>query len=173
MRAVRFLSMALLMVAGLAGVASAQAYSNATGVFTNVGVGVVPAALPPGSLPGGLPTLGPDLYRGTLIVSQNLDGTYLVSYDGETSERAKLKVNAVFASNWGGLKRGTLVVGTSLESDVITGINGAQLLQANINGVGTVNGSFQRVIAKFRGDGSSYPPSLENFKVNPAPGYLR
>jgi hypothetical protein len=173
MRAGRFLASALLLVAGLAGVASAQAYSNATGVFTNVGVGIVPAALPPGSLPGDLPVLGPDLYRGTLIVSRNLDDTYSVSFNGETADRAKLNVGAVFASNWGGLKRGTLVVGTSLESDVITGINGAQLLSANINGVGTVDGAFQRVIAKFAGDGSSYPPSLTKFMVNPAPGFLR
>jgi hypothetical protein len=154
MRAVRFLASALLLVAGLAGVASAQAYSNATGVFTNVGVGIVPAALPPGSLPGDLPVLGPDLYRGTLIVVRNPDNSYTVSFNGETADRAKLNVHADFASNWGGLKRGTLVVGTSLESDVITGINGAQLLSASINGVGTVDGSFQRVIAKFAGDGS-------------------
>ena len=63
---------------GLAGVASAQ-YSNTPGVYTNVGVGVVPAALPPGSLPGDLPALGPNLYRGTLTVLRNFDNTYAVS----------------------------------------------------------------------------------------------
>ena len=173
MRAVRFLSLALLLVAGLAGVASAQAYSNTPGVYTNVGVGVVPAALPAGSLPGDLPTLGPNLYRGTLTIIRNIDNTYSVSFQGETEDRAKLNVGALFASNWGGVKLGTLVVGTSRESDVITGINGAQLLSANINGVGTVDGAFKRVIAKFTGDGSTYPPTLSQFKVNPAPGHLR
>ena len=35
------------------------------------------------------------------------------------------------------------------------------------------SGAGKRVIAKFSGDGSSYPPSLTQFKVNPAPGFLR
>lgn len=173
MRAVRFLSLALLLIAGLAGTASAQAYSNAPGVYTDVGVGVVPAALPPGSLPSDLPALGPDLYRGTLTVVRNADGTYSVDYKGETADRAKLHVLATFDSDWAGIKRGSLVVGTSLESNVITGIDGANLLSANINGVGTVDGSFSRVIAKFSGDGSTYPPSLTQFKSLKAPGYLR
>ena len=173
MRAVRFLGLALLLVAGLAGVASAQAYSNTPGIYTNVGVGIVPAALPPGSLPSSLPALGPDLYRGTLIIVRNLDNTYTVTFQGETENKAKLNVGALFASNWVGIKRGSLVVGTSLESDVITGIDGMHLLTANINGVGTVDGAFKRVIAKFAGDGFTYPPTLTQFKINPAPGYLR
>ena len=173
MRAVRFLSLALLLVAGFAGTASAQAYSNTPGVYTDVGVGVVPAALPPGSLPSDLPELGPDLYRGTLTIIRNSDGTYNAQYHGETADRAKLNVNATFASDWAGVKLASLVVGTSLESNVLTGIDGANLLTANINGVGTVDGQFQRVIAKFTGDGSTYPPTLSQFRVNPAPGYLR
>ena len=173
MRAVRFLTFALLLVAGFAGSASAQAWDNTPGVYTNVGVGIVPAALPPGSLPSDLPELGPDLYRGTLTVIRNSDGTYQVSFHGETADRAKLNANATFASDWAGIRRGSLVVGTSLESDVVIGIDGANLLSANINGVGTVDGQFQRVIAKFSGDGSTYPPTLTQFRVNPAPGYLR
>ena len=172
MRAVRSLFLTLVLVAGLAGVASAQ-YSNAPGTYYNVGVGIVPAALPPGSLPSDLPTLGPDLYRGTLIVVRNLDMTYTVSYQGQTEQKAKLNASALFASDWVGIKLGSLVVGTSLESDVITGIDGANLLSANINGVGTVDGAFQRVIAKFTGDGFTYPPTLAKFNVNPAPGFLR
>jgi hypothetical protein len=173
MRAVRFLSLALLLVAGLSGVASAQAYDNTPGVYTNVGVGVVPAALPPGSLPSDLPALGPDLYRGTLTIIRNADGTYFVDFKGETEDRARLHVTATFDRDWIGVKMGSLVVGTSLESDVIIGIEGSNLLSANINGVGTVDGAFKRVIAKFTGDGSTYPPTLTQFKVNPAPGYLR
>ena len=172
MRAVRSLILTLVLVAGFAGAASAQ-YDNTPGTYANVGVGIVPAALPPGSLPSDLPALGPNLYRGTLTVLRNFDNTYAVSYQGETEQKAKLHVNALFASDWAGIKRGSLVVGTSLESDVITGIDGANLLSANINGVGTVDGAFKRVIAKFSGDGSSYPPSLTQFKVNPAPGFLR
>ncbi len=171
MRAVRSLILTLVLVAGFAGVASAQ-YDNTPGTYTNVGVGIVPGALPLGSLPSGLPALGPNLYRGTLIIVR-ADGGYAVSYQGETEQRAKVNVNATFSGDWVGVKRGSLVVGTSLESDVITGIDGMHLLSANINGVGTVDGAFQRVIAKFSGDGFTYPPSLTQFKVNPAPGFLR
>jgi len=172
MRAVRSLILTLVLVAGFAGVASAQ-YSNTPGTYYNVGVGIVPAMLPPGSLPSDLPALGPDLYRGTLIVVRNLDMSYTVSYQGQTEQKAKVNVNALFASDWVGIKMGSLVVGTSLESDVITGIDGMHLLTANINGVGTVDGAFQRVIAKFSGDGFTYPPTLTKFNVNPAPGFLR
>lgn len=173
MRAVQFFSMAVLLSLGLAGTASAQAYSTTPGVYTDVAVGVVPAALPPGSLPSDLPRLGPDLYRGTLTVVRNSDGTYAVDFKGETADRAKLMVSATFDSDWAGIKRGSLVVGTSLESNVITGIDGANLLSAHVNGVGTVDGSFKRVLAKFSGDGSTYPPTLGQFKVLPAPGFLR
>jgi hypothetical protein len=173
MRAVRFLSLTLFLVAGLAGVASAQAYDNTPGVYTNVGVAVVPAALPPGSLPSDLPALGPDLYRGTLTIIRNTDGSYIVDFKGETEDRARLHASATFDSDWAGIRLGSLVVGTSLETNVVTGIDAPNLLSASINGVGTVDGAFKRVIAKFSGDGSSYPPSLVQFKVNPAPGYLR
>jgi len=173
MRAVRFLSLALLLVAGFAGVASAQAYDNTPGVYTNVGVAVVPAALPPGSLPSDLPALGPDLYRGTLTIVRNADGTYSVDFKGETQDRARLHASATFDSDWVGIKLGSLVVGTSLETNVITGIDAPNLLLATINVVSTVDGAFKRVIAKFSGNGSSFPPSLIQFKVNPAPGFLR
>jgi hypothetical protein len=172
MRAVRFLSLALLLVLGAAGTASAQAYDNTPGTY-EVGVAIVPALLPPGSLPGDLPELGPDLYRGTLTISQSAGGNYSVSFMGETEDRARLHVTATFDSDWAGIKLGSLTVGTSFESNVITGIDGANLLSASINGVGTVDGSFQRILAKFSGDGSTYPPTLTQFKVLPAPGYLR
>jgi hypothetical protein len=173
MRAVRFLTLTLLLVAGLAGGAAAQVYDNTPGVYPNVGVGIVPAMLPPGSLSGDLPDLGPNLYRGTLTIVRNFDNTYSVTFQGESEQRAKINVGALFSSEWIGVKLWNLVVDTSLESNVITGIDGMHLLSANINGVGTVDGSFKRVIAKFSGDGSSYPPSLTQFKVNPAPGFLR
>ncbi|MEO6461572.1 MAG: hypothetical protein ABIP29_00690 [Candidatus Eisenbacteria bacterium] len=173
MRAVRFLSLALLLIAGLAGTASAQTYNNTPGVYTDVAVGIVPAALPPGSLPSDVPALGPDLYRGTLTITRSADGTYSVSYRGETADRARLQVSATFDSDWAGIKLGELVVGTSLESNVITGIDGANLLSARVNGVGTVAGSFQRVMATFSGDGSTYPPTLVNISIKKAPGYLR
>lgn len=164
MRAVRFLSFALLMVVGFAGVASAQ-YNNTPGVYS-VKVGVVPALLPPGSLTG-VGTLGPDLYDGTLTVTAIVGG-YSAQFQGSRADGAKLNVGATFNSSWAGFKLGSIVVGSSLESDVITGIDGANLVSANINGVGTVDGAVHRVIAKF-----SAGPTLVQFKVLKAPGNLR
>jgi hypothetical protein len=169
MRAVRFLTFALLLVVGVAGKASAQ-YNNTPGTYTDVKVGIVPAALPPGSLPPEVGNLGPDLYTGTLVVSQS-SGGYSVQYKGQTADGAKVVVNATFTSEWLGWKTGFLVVGSSME-EVITGIDAIHLESANINGVGTVDGSLQRVIAKFTGTGS-YPPDLTQFMVRPAPGNLR
>ena len=150
MRAVRFLTLALLMVVGVAGTAKAQAYNNTPGTY-EVKVGVVPAVLPPGSLPPEASNVGPDLYAGTLVIARNADGTYAVSFKGERQrvDGAKLNVNATFNSDWAGIKIGSLVVGSSLEDNVVIGIDGANLISANINGVGTVDGKIQRVIAKF------------------------
>jgi hypothetical protein len=168
MRAVRFLTLALLMAVGVAGTAKAQTYNNTPGTY-EVKVGVVPAALPPGSLPPEVSNVGPDLYLGTLTIARNADGTYSVSYKGERdTDGAKLNVSASFESDWAGIKIGSLVVGSSLENNVIIGIDGANLISANINGVGTVDGKIQRVIAKF-GAGAV----IEQFKVLKAPGNLR
>jgi len=168
MRAVRFLTLALLMAVGVAGTAKAQAYNNTPGTY-EVNIGVVPAALPPGSLPPEASNVGPDLYSGTLVIVRNADGTYSVSFKGErNTDGAKLNVNATFYSDWAGIKIGSLVVGSSLEDNVVIGIDGANLLSANINGVGTVDGKIQRVIARF-GAGAV----LEQFKVLKAPGNLR
>lgn len=168
MRAVRFLTLALLMAVGVAGTAKAQVYNNTPGTY-EVKVGVVPAELPPGSLPPEASNVGPDLYNGTLTVARNVDGTYSVSYKGErNTDGAKLNVSASFDSDWAGIKIGSLVVGSSLENNVIIGIDGANLLSANINGVGTVEGTIQRVIAKFGAGGV-----LTQFKVVKAPGNLR
>jgi hypothetical protein len=171
MRAVRFLTFALLLVAGLSGKAQAQSdYNNTPGVYTDVKIGVVPAALPPGSLPPEVGNLGPDLYVGTLTVTQNGSG-YSVQYQGERADGAKLLVNATFTSDWLGWKTGFLAVGSSME-EIIIGIDAIHLISATINGVGTVDGSNQRVIAKFTGTGS-YPPDLTKFMVHKAPGNLR
>jgi hypothetical protein len=169
MRAVRFLTFALLMVVGFAGISSAQAYNNTPGVYTGIKVGIVPAALPPGSIPGGGPLLGPDLYTGTLTISKLSTG-YSVTYSGVRADKnnARLEVSAVFTNDWIGFKLGLLVVGTSPEDGCITGIDGAHLVSATINGVGTVDNANHRVIAKF-----SAGPTLGMFKVLNAPGNLR
>jgi hypothetical protein len=58
-------------------------------------------------------------------------------------------VTASFNSSWAGILIGPLVVGGSLELCVV-GIDGANLVSANINGVqASVDGANKRVIAKF------------------------
>jgi hypothetical protein len=163
---VRFLSMAVFLVLGLAGTASAQGYNNTPGTYTDIRVGVVPAMLPPGSLPGDTPLLGPDLYVGTLVIT-NSGGGFSATYQGERSDGAKLNIGATFTSSWLGFKISTVLVGTSMEP-IIAGIDGGALLTANINGVGTVDGHNHRVIAKV-----SAGPTVTQFKVLKAPGNLR
>jgi len=157
------------MVVGFAGTSMAQAYNNTPGVYTGVNVGVVPALLPPGSIPGGGPELGPDLYNGTVTISKN-SGGYSVTYFGVRGDHpsAILSVNATFTNDWVGFKLGTIPVGTSMEDNCIVGIDGAHLVSAEINGVGTVDRANHRVIAKF-----SAGPTLGMFKVLKAPGNLR
>ena len=167
MRAARVFGLMLLMVGCLAGKSFAQ-YSNATGTF-NVKVGVVPGALPDGgaSLPPELKNVGPDLYDGQITISFS-SGVYTAQFKGRRADGAMLLVNATFSSAWAGIKLGSLVVGTSLESNVITGDDIAHLISANINGVGLVNGMNQRVIAKVGAGGT-----IDHFNINPAPGPLR
>jgi len=167
MRAARVFGLMLLMVGCLAGKSFAQ-YSNATGTFS-VKIGVVPGALPDAgaSLPPELQNVGPDLYDGTLTVSKSGSG-FQVSFNGRREDGALLVVNANFSAGWAGIKLGSLVVGSSLESNVITGDDIAHLVSANINGVGLVNGQNQRVIAKIGPGGV-----VNSFKINKAPGPLR
>ena len=174
MRAVRFLTLVLLMGVGVAGTAMAQAYNNTPGTYTDIKVGVVPAMLPPGSLPAGFPSLGPDLYIGTLTVAGSPSVGYTVQYKGErtqdnglTTDGAKLNVNASFSGDWAGFKLDTTVVGSTLAT-IIFGDDVAHLLSANVNGVGTVDGKIQRLIAHVGAGGT-----VNSWKVNPAPGNLR
>jgi len=174
MRAVRFLSFAVLLVVGLAGTAMAQGgYFNTPGVYNDVRVGVVPALLPGGPVPG-TGSLGPDVYNGTLTITRGAGG-FTATYQGERyhglptdTDGAKLNASATFNGSWRGVLLGTLQVGSSVETNVIIGIDSPNLLSANVNGVGTVDGGNRRIIARF-GPG----PTLANFKVLKAPGFLR
>ena len=173
MRAARVLSLALLLVVGLAGASHAQ-YSNATGTF-DARIGIAPGELPDkgASLPAELQSIGPDLYVGQLTVAKNADGTFAVSFHGERLvgedfDNARLNVSATFSAAWVGVKVGSILVGPSLETGVITGIDVAHLLSANINGVGTINGENHRLIARIGPGGS-----VDALKILKAPGFLR
>jgi hypothetical protein len=178
MRAVRFFAIAVLIVAGLAGKSMAQptgVYFNTPGVYNDVRVGVVPAMVPPSF--GSLPKLGPDVFIGTLTISKGSSG-YTATYDGVRlkgnlfdeldKNSAHLGVTATFTNDWIGVKLGTLIVASSLEDNVIIGIDSPHLVSAQINGVGSVDDALHRVIAKV-----SAGPSLDMFKVLKAPGNLR
>ena len=168
MRAARVIVLITLMVTGLASTSFAQ-YSNATGTFP-AKIGVVPGLLPDGgaSLPPELQSVGPDLFVGTLIISGGGGSDFTATFQGERVDGAKLNVVATFASNWAGVKIGGFVVGSKFEPGLITGIDVAHLLRANINGVGTVDGGNQRVIAKVGPGGT-----VDKFLILPAPGPLR
>jgi hypothetical protein len=166
------------MVAGFAGTSLAQpsgVYFNTPGVYNDVKVGVVPAMVPPSF--GSLPKLGPDTFVGTLTISKGSTG-YTASFDGVRlkgsqpdvldKNSAHLSVSATFTNDWVGVKLGTLIVGTSLEDNVIIGDDSPHLVSATINGVGSVDDELHRVIAKV-----SAGPSLDMFKVLKAPGNLR
>ena len=105
--------------------------------------------------------------KGTLTISGGAGG-YTVQFQGTRSDGAKLNASASFNGSWAGVKLGQLVVGQSLETNVITGIDVANLVSAQINGVGTVNGQNHRLIAKVGPGGD-----VTQFKVHKAPGYLR
>jgi len=173
MRAARVFALITLLVAGLASTSHAQ-YSNATGTFEGIKIGVAPGLLPDAgvSLPVELRDAGPDVYVGTLTVSGGGGGSFSVSYQGERADGAKLNINATFSSNWVGIKLGGIIIGTDTISPAITGIDVAHLLSANINGVGQLGplGSKEnhRVIAKIGPGGT-----VDRFRVLPAPGPLR
>jgi hypothetical protein len=154
------------MIVGLAGTAKAQVYNNTPGVYTDVKVGVAPGLLPPGSLPAGIVSVGPDIYVGTLTIARVGSG-YDVQYAGARADGAKLNVSASFNSSWAGIKIAPLLVGSSFEP-MIAGIDVANLISAHINGVGTVDGGVRRLIARIGPGGS-----VDDVKVLKAPGNLR
>jgi hypothetical protein len=160
MRALRVFALLTLLVVGSAGTSFAQ-YSNAIGTFP-AKIGVVPGALPDAgaSLPPELQNVGPDLYVGKLTVARGLGGVFLVTYKGKRADGAGLTIFAKFSPDWAGIKFGSLVVGPSLQTGVITGDDIAHLLKAFVDGCGTVDGRTKRVIANVGAGGV-----VENFHI--------
>jgi hypothetical protein len=168
MRAARVLFVVSLLVVGLAAAAMAQSRITMPGTYP-AKVAVVPAALPGGigSLPLELQNVGPDLYVGDVTISRS-GGSYTVSFHGQRADGARLNASAEFSPAWTGLLLGNLVVGSSLEFGVIMSIDAAHLLHGQVNGVGTVNGINQRVVAHIGAGGT-----IDSFKILKAPGPLR
>jgi hypothetical protein len=168
MRAARVLFVVALLVAGVSATAMAQGRITAPGVYP-AKVGVVPGALPDGgaSLPLELQGAGPDLYVGEVTISPS-GPNFEVEFHGERADGAKLNASAIFSSSWTGLLLGNLVVGSSMESDVIVSINVASMMSGFINGVGTLDGVNQRVLAWLGPNGV-----VERFKILKAPGPFR
>jgi hypothetical protein len=167
MRALRVISLASVLVAGLAAAAMAQRITT-PGTY-DVKICVAPGFLPQGGseLPSELQGVDPAVYTGTLVVSQNGSG-YSVVFTGTRSDGATLMVRATFDSDWAGFLLGTLPVGSSTEGDCVTGIDVANLTSAFINGVGSIDGRNQRVLIRL-GEGGTF----DLVRVVPAPGPFR
>jgi len=167
MRAARIASLAAVLALVAAAPSFAQ-YSNAPGIYpANVGVapGLLPAEFATGCFDDGL---GPDVYFGEVEVIQNPDGTYEVSFKGQREDGAQLMARALFNSSWTGVKLGPLVVGDQQVQDCITGINYENLIEGQVNGIGHVSGTPQRLLAKFGPGGV-----LLQCKIVPAPAPYR
>jgi hypothetical protein len=167
MRAARIASLAAVLALVATAPSFAQ-YDNTPGVYpANIGVA-------PGLLPGDLATgcfddgLGPDVYYGEVEIVEGMDGTYWVQFKGRRDDGAQLHAVGLFSSSWAGLKFGNLIVGSESVSNCITGIDYASLIEANVNGVGHVNGDPARLIAKFGLGGE-----LLQCKIVPAPAPFR
>ena len=149
MRAARIASLAAVL-ALVAAVPSFAQYDNTPGTYP-ANVGVAPgllgdAGLSSGCFDGGL---GPDAYSGEVTVVQNLDGTYFVRFSGRREDGAMLKAEGLFNSSWAGLKFGSVIVGCCSLPNSITGIDYANLIEGQVNGIGHVDGVPQRLLAKF------------------------
>ena len=161
MRFVRWLSLATILVLGFAGPARAERVT-APGTYP-VKVAVAPALLPPGSLPASVPSLGPDVYDGSLQVERADNGSYHVHLSALGSGARRLVANAQFSSGWTGFELGTVVIGGDLVPDALVSIDAAHLVRANIAGVGTVGGALRHVVVRVGAGGA-----ILQFLVAPA-----
>jgi hypothetical protein len=166
MRAVRIASITALLLVAVVATGMAQDRINTPGVY-EMNACIAPGLLPM-DLDPGLFELGPDVYYGEVTIEQYFDGTYSVQFKGHRADGAQGKANATFDSDWAGIKTGPLVVGTEQVTNCITGIDIANLLEANVNGVGHVYGEMYRYIAKF-----GYQGEILQQKVVPAPAIHR
>jgi len=167
MRSLRVLSIVSLLIAGMAGSAMAQRV-NTPGKYS-VKICVAPGLLPDGgaSLPHALQGVDPQVYEGELIVSR-VDGNYRAWFQGNRSDGAMLIAAGIFDSDWAGFLLGSIPVGSVSESDCITGIDVANLLDGRIIGVGSFEGTDKRLIALL-GEGGAF----KRFRLVPAPAIFR
>lgn len=166
MRAVRIASITALLLVAVVATGMAQDRINTPGVY-EMNAGIAPGLLPM-DLDPGLFDLGPDVYYGEVTIELLFDGTYSVKFKGRRDDGAQAKANAIFDSDWAGIKTGSLIVGSEQVPNCITGIDYANLIEANVNGVGHVYGEIYRYIAKF-----GYQGEILQQKVVPAPAIYR
>jgi len=166
MRAVRIASITALLLVAVVATGMAQDRINTPGIY-EMNACIAPGLLPPDLNPG-LFVLGPDVYFGEVTIELNFDGSYSVSFKGRRADGAQGKANATFGPDWAGIKTGPLIVGTEQVKNCITGIDVANLMEANVNGVGHVYGEMFRYIAKF-----GYQGVITQQKVVKAPAIYR
>lgn len=167
MRAVRIASITALLLVAVVATGMAQDRINTPGVY-EMNACILPALLNPPSLGTGLFEVGPDFYYGEVTIELLFDGTYSVQFKGRRADGAQGKANAIFGPDWAGIKTGPLPYNGGTEMNCITGIDIANLLEANVNGVGHVYGEMYRYIAKF-----GYQGEILQQKVVPAPAIYR
>jgi hypothetical protein len=156
MTSVRPLAAAALLFA-------AAAPSHAT-VINTPGTYSVTVAVDTSLLPvpvPGLPSLGPDIYSGTVIITARNFG-YSAQFRGTSASGDRLNIKSRFAHGWFGLTVSPLVIQGQVISDAVIGIDGSSLISMEIDGIGHVDGVRSDVKAKV-GAG----PTLKNFIVTP------
>jgi hypothetical protein len=167
MRAARIAAITAVLLVAVAATGMAQDRITTPGVY-EMNACIVPALLNPPDLDPGLFELGPDVYFGEVTIELLDDGTYSVKFRGNRADGARGMANGIFDSDWAGIKTGPLIVEGQQVMNCITGIDIANLLSANVNGVGTVFGEPFRYIAKF-----GYQGEILQQKVVPAPSIYR
>ena len=166
MRAARLLVVAALLLT--LGVGSASAGEN-FGIFRDVYGCVNTLLLPPEYTPAGLPELGPDAYKGTLVLELNADGTYRATFSGVREDGAEGSAEAYFEAGWPGVVFGPLIINGQQIQNCITNIGVEYLISAELKGIGKVDGRTRRVNkCEFGAQGE-----LLRFKDVPAPAPFR
>ena len=142
MQILRICAAAVFLVTAVTGT-SYGGRINEPGVY-EVSIVVTPELTPPA-----YPSVGPNIYTGTLRIKDPPGGPPKAEFRGEDECGHPLKADATFMEGWGGVELVDLPVGDQIVPDVIWGIDLAWMMSAKVTGVGKVYGINSRVNAKF------------------------
>jgi hypothetical protein len=157
MTPVRSLAAAALL-AVVTAVPSFATVINAPGTYS-VSVAVDTSLLPV-PVPG-LPSLGPDVYSGTVVIAARSFG-FSAQFRGTSTSGDRLNIKARLAHRWSGLTVSPVVVDGQVVADAVIGLDSASLISMEIDGAGHVDGVRSDVLAKVGAGGV-----LKDFIVTP------